>query len=96
VNVLSALVYTVKYDTSVDVRLSAVDALRRYTSEPMVRQGIVEALRARQSPLVHIALIDVAVETRLRQAAEALRALKADPELNELVRERADWALQQL
>lgn len=93
--VLQALIHTVKYDDSVDVRLSAIDALKRYASEPAVRQGIVDALRAPQSPLVQIALIDVAVETRLRQAVDALRTLKEKPGVNELVRRRADWGLQQ-
>lgn len=93
--VLAALLHTVKYDRSVDVRLAAVDALKRYTARRPVRDGIIEALRAPQSPLVHIALIDLVVETRLRQAAGALKTIKEDNKLNALVRQRADWGLQQ-
>ncbi len=94
--VLRALVHTVKYDDSVDVRLSAVDALRRYGSSQVVRQGVVEALKAPQSPLVSIALIELAVDLRLPQAIEPLRTLKDNRELNPLVRDRAAWALQRL
>lgn len=93
--VLSALLHTVKYDRSVDVRIAAVDALKRFATRPPVRDGIIEALRAPQSPLVHIALIDLVVETHLTQAADALRTLKEDAKLNALVRERAGWGLQQ-
>jgi anti-sigma factor RsiW len=92
--VLSALLGAVRYDPSVDVRLAAVDALRRYTSEPQVRQGLLEALGGSQSPLVQIALIDLMVETRDRQTVDALRRLKDDKAVNEAVRQRADWGLQ--
>jgi hypothetical protein len=93
--VLSALIQTVKYDTSVDVRLAAVDALRKYAQQPEVRNGIVEALRARQSPLVHLALIDLAVDARIRQSADVLRTIQTNPDMNNFVRERAGWGLQQ-
>lgn len=95
-DVLGALLRTVKYDTSVDVRLAAVDALRRYAGDPAVRDGLIEALGGRQSPLVQIALIDVMVEARERESVPALEKLKADKEVNEAVRERAAWALQRL
>jgi hypothetical protein len=92
--VLGALLDTVKHDDSVDVRLAAVDALRRYAAEPMVRQGLIGALRGKQSPLVQIALIDAMVELRERDAAPLLEELKSDKAVNEAVRQRADWALQ--
>jgi len=92
--VLAALIETVRYDTSVDVRLAAVDALRRYAVEPRVRSGLLEALGGTQSPLAQIALIDLMVETRDRESIGALKRLKADQAVNEAVRERADWGLQ--
>jgi hypothetical protein len=92
--VLAALLDTVKHDDSVDVRLAAVDALRRYAAVPMVRQGLIGALRGKQSPLVQIALIDAIVELRARDAASVLEELKSDTAVNEAVRQRADWALQ--
>jgi hypothetical protein len=94
--VLDALLHTVRYDTSVDVRLSAVDALRRYAGEPSVREGLLDALRRPQSPLVQIALIDLMVETRERQAEGILQQLKDDESVNQAVRQRAVWGLQKL
>jgi hypothetical protein len=93
--VLAALIQTVKYDTSVDVRLAAVDALRKYAAQPEVRSGIVDALRAQQSPLVHLALIDLAVEARIGQSADVLRTIQSNADMNNFVRERAGWGLQQ-
>lgn len=95
-DVLAALLRTVKYDTSVDVRLAAVDALRRYADDATVRGGLIEALGGRQSPLVQIALIDLMVELREPESVGALKKLKEDTSANEAVRERAGWALQRL
>jgi anti-sigma factor RsiW len=94
--VLSALVETLKYDPSVDVRLAAVDAVRRFGRHALVRQGVLEALARQQSPLVQIALIDLVVEWRERRSIQVLRQLQADQSVNEAVRQRAAWGLQQL
>lgn len=94
--VLGALLSTLMHDSSVNVRLSALDALRTYTNESVVRQGLIESLGRQQAPLIQIALIDLLVELRERQSVETLRTLTMDPMLNMAVRERADWGLKQL
>jgi hypothetical protein len=94
--VLEALVYAVRYDTSVDVRLGAVDTLRGYAGVPRVREGLMEAMRGSQSPLVQIALIDLMVEARERQSIDVLKQLRDDQAANQAVRERAGWGLRQL
>jgi hypothetical protein len=94
--VLLALLHTLKYDSNVNVRLAAVDALHQFSSEPVVRLGLIEALRMQDSPLVQIALIDLLVEIRDKQAIDILRRLKQDREQNEAVKERAEWGLRQL
>jgi anti-sigma factor RsiW len=92
--VVTALVHALQYDTSVDVRLAAADALQRYTAQPAVQQGIIAALRPPQSPLVQIALIDLIVEARMSQAAGAVRELGRDAAVDQTVRRRAEWGLQ--
>ncbi|MBI3667106.1 MAG: zf-HC2 domain-containing protein [Acidobacteria bacterium] len=94
--VLAALLRTVKYDPSVDVRLAAADALRQFSQYPAVRQGLVEALGRQKSPLVQIALIDLLVDIRDRRAAGALRQLGADTSLEYVVRERVEQGLEKL
>jgi hypothetical protein len=94
--VTSALIRTLKYDGSVDVRLAAVDALRRMARDPGTRQELVEALPRQDSPLVQMALIDLLAEVRERSAAEPLRRLREDAEVDDAVRQRAEWALRQL
>ena len=94
--VLSALVHTLRYDNSVDVRLAALDALSRHGGQPQARKGIVEALQGQQSPLVQVALIDQMLEWRDPDAAQRLRNFAQSPNLNPTVRQRADWALSKL
>jgi hypothetical protein len=94
--VLSALLHTVNYDTNVNVRLAALDALHRSAANEMVRRGLVESLDRQSSPMVQIAVIDALVDIRAKQAADALKDLTQEAGLNPEVRERAEWGLEQL
>jgi hypothetical protein len=94
--VVAALIDTLRRDRNVNVRLAAVDALKRFASEPAVRRGFTESLAAADSPLVQIALIEALVESRDGQAAEALRRLESDDSVDNLVRQRAQLAVERL
>ena len=94
--VLSALLHTVDYDQNVNVRLAALDALHPSASNEMVRRGLIESLNRQKSPLVQIALIDLLVDIRDKEAANPVKGLMQEAGLNPEVKERADWALKQL
>ena len=94
--VLGALLRTVNYDQNVNVRLAALDALHPSASNQMVRQGLLQALPRQTSPLVQIALIDLLVDIRDKDASDPLKGLTQEAGVNPEVRERADWALGQL
>jgi hypothetical protein len=94
--VLDALLHTLRFDNSVDVRLAALDALSRYGRRPEVSRGLVESLEGQQSPLVQVALIDVLVELRDSSAVAPLKRLQQAPNLDPTVRKHADWGIQRL
>jgi hypothetical protein len=94
--IVRALLDTLMHDPNVNVRLAAVDALRRFSQRDVVRQGTIQALADSSFPLVQIALIDFMVETRERAAIEALQRLAQDAAANEAVRGRAAWGVEQL
>jgi len=94
--VLRALVSTMNSDPSVNVRLAAVDALQQYAEDEEVRDGLVRSLSTQDSPLVQIALIDAMVHLREHRSVAVLRHLADDKQLNQAVRERARWGVQQL
>jgi HEAT repeat protein len=95
-DVLTALLDTLMHDPNVNVRLACLDALAHLGDQPRVRRGVVEALGRDSSPLVQIALIDFVVDVREKASVQTLRRLAEDPTLNEAVRGRAAWGLQQL
>lgn len=94
--ILAALLHTLRYDTNVDVRLAALDALSRHPNQPAVRSGLLEALPTQQSPLVQVAMIDLMVELHDTNAIPQLKKFESDNDLNPSVRERATWAIQHL
>ena len=94
--ILAALLQTLQSDSAVDVRLAALDALKRYNDRPEVRTGLVNSLQRQQSPLVQIALIDLLVELREAGAVENLKQFEQKRDLNPSVREHAEWGINQL
>jgi hypothetical protein len=94
--IVSALLHTLRTDGSVDVRLAALDALRRYNTEPKVRKGLVDALQAQQSPMVQIALIDALVDLHEADAVQHIKKFQQTPNLNPTVRQRAEWGINKL
>jgi hypothetical protein len=94
--IVGALLDTLMHDSNVNVRLACVDALRRFSRQDRVRKGTIQALNESAFPLVQIALIDYMVEMKDKDAVDALRRLSEDSMVNEAVRGRAAWGLQQL
>ena len=72
-----------------------VDALRRFSDRPDVRLGTNGPSPSSSSPLLQVAVIDFMVETRNPQAPALFKTLAQDTSLDESVRGRAQWALEQ-
>jgi len=94
--IVSALLDTLLHDPNVNVRLAAVDALRRVSDRTDVRAGITRAVADKSAPLLQVAVIDYLVETHDPQASTLLRQLSKDESLDAAVRGRAEWALTRL
>ena len=94
--VLSALLRALDSDPNVNVRLAAVDALEQFARNAQVKKGLLDSLPRQNSPLVQIELINLMVELQEKESVPVLRTLLQNSELNESVRERAEWGLQRL
>lgn len=94
--VVAALLDTLLHDPNVNVRLAAVDALRRFSDRPEVRNGTKRAAADASSPMLQVAIIDFMVETADPDAPALLRRLAQDTSLDASVRGRAEWGLRQL
>lgn len=95
-DVVAALIQTLRSDSSVDVRLAATDALRKYSMRPTVRQSMAEALLLQDSPLVQLALIDTMVDLRERRAATTFTQLAARESTDPTVKSRLTKAIEEL
>jgi hypothetical protein len=95
-DVISALVQAVNRDPNVNVRLAAIDALTRVSGDAGVRRSLTSSLKAQDSPMVQAALIDYVSEARDKDALGVLKDLTSRQDLNPLVRQRADIAVQRL
>ena len=94
--VVDALIQAVNRDSSVNVRLAAIDALGKVANETPVRESMREALQQQDSPMVQAALIDYLVDAHDRGAVGTIRDLVARPGVNPSVRERATDAMNEL
>ena len=93
---LSALLSTLNYDPSLNVRLAAVDALSQFYDKQQVSEELIASLSRQTSPLVQIALIHLFVEMEEQKSLQALNFLKQNELFNQTVRRRASWAVEQL
>jgi hypothetical protein len=85
--VVAALSRTLRGDPSVDVRLAAADALRRYKLPSSIRESVWQMLESEDSPLVQIAVIDLLASRREPGVLARLAALGQRPGLDANVRD---------
>jgi predicted anti-sigma-YlaC factor YlaD len=95
-SLIAALLDTLDNDPSVNVRLSAVDALYLYSGREEVRTALSASLARQASPLVQIALIDLLVSLKEKQAATALKKLLNDKKIIPEVQQRAQLGISQI
>lgn len=93
---LAELLNTLAFDSSVNVRLTALEALYAHVDREPVRAGVIHALPREPSPLVQVAMIDFVVASRDAQAGAALASLSQAPGVDAVVREAARRGLAQL
>lgn len=94
--VVSALLRALKYDSNVNVRLAAIDALGKFVSNPEIGLEVIESLPRESSPLVQIALIDILIQERVRQSTDILKTMAADPTVDNAVKQRIAAGLSEL
>jgi hypothetical protein len=94
--IVAALMHTLRHDTSVDVRLAALDSLRRYNDDAKVRKALVDSLQSQQSPMVQASLIDTLVDMKEKSALPSIKKLAETPNLNPTVRQRAQQGIETL
>ena len=91
--VLTDLVGSLAFDPSINVRLSAVEALTQHADDPLVRAGVLSALPRESAPLVQVAMIELLASARDQTAGPVFEKLSRDETLDHNVRDAARRAL---
>ena len=94
--IYQALLKTLNHDPQVNVRLAALDALLDYADQPLVRQGLIEAIPQQESPLVQITLAEMMVQLQEKRSVDELRTLLEQQSLNESAEQEIKKSIQQL
>lgn len=94
--IIGELIGSLALDPSVNVRLTALEALYPHATQDVVRAGVLSALPAEQNPLVQVAMIDFLVAARDRAAAPALDQIFRNDTADRNVRAAAMRGLNQL
>ncbi len=87
--VLTDLVGALALDPSVNVRLSAIEALTPHVGDEVVRNGLLAALSRESAPLVQVAMIELLTSVREVGAAPLFDRLSRDETADKNVRESA-------
>ena len=80
--VVNALFATLNEDPNVNVRLVTLEALTKYSSDPLVRQRLVQSILLQESPLMQAALADVMIRLQEKRSIESFKALLKNIEDN--------------
>jgi hypothetical protein len=94
--IVNGLLTTLAFDPSVNVRLSALEALYPHADQSAVRTAVASALPREPSPLVQVAMVDFLAATRDPSALSALEDVSRTATYDQAVRTAARRALAQL
>jgi hypothetical protein len=94
--VVSDLLSALAFDPSVNVRLSALEALYPHATMPAVRSAVAASLPRDPSPLVQVTMIDFLAASRDPAVSSTLEDVSRSQTYDKAVREAARRALAQL
>jgi len=80
--VIDALFKTLNNDDNINVRLAGLDALKKYVSNPEIRERLIDSFKHQDSPMVLIELADLMINLQEKKSLDELQKLLKDKELD--------------
>lgn len=87
--IVGILVKTLNSDPNTNVRLAALDALSKFTSEEKVRKSLIESLSTQKDPVIQIALIQLMVKMKEKTVIRQLEKMTKDSKTMKAVKDEA-------
>ncbi len=94
--VIKALLKTLNNDPNVNVRLAAIESLTQYANDPMVREGLVQAIVKQESPILQVTLANLMVALQEKTSIEPFRKLMRSKELDSTVAKQIERSIQSI
>ena len=94
--IINALVKAMNEDSNSNVRLAALDALRKFYQQEDVRKTLIASMAIQKDPVVQIALIRLLAEMKEKEIIKELQRITTDEEELPAVKDEAHAALHQL
>lgn len=94
--VTKALLQTLNEDPNVNVRLSALNALVPYATNPAVRSGLIASIQQQESPMVQVALAEVMEALQEKNAVRPLKELLDQERMPKEVKEKIEQSISTL
>jgi hypothetical protein len=87
---------TLNYDDNVNVRLSAIEALKKYTHISLVREGLISSIANQTSPLVQMELADLMVVLQEKKAVKSFEKLINGKDVNTSAKQKMEESIQNI
>lgn len=87
--IVRVLVNTFNSDPNTNVRLAALDALSKFSSEEGVRKSLIESLSTQKDPVIQIALIQLMVQMKEKTVVKQLEKMTKDSRTMKAVKDEA-------
>lgn len=94
--ILMALIERMQYDSNSNVRLSAAEALSKFTESELVLNALMTVLTTEENPSVQIEIIQILAKVQERRAIAPMRELLERPETPIYVRDQVNIGIAQL
>lgn len=94
--ILEALIDRLKNDSNSNVRLTAAEALSKFTKSELVRKSLIEILATEKDPSIQIEVIQILVSIQEKRALEPMKKLLDQPETPEYLKTQVNIGIAQL
>ena len=94
--VSEALLLTLSSDPNVNVRLAAIEALDSFSGQTAIRSALARSLNEQNHPMVQIAIINQLVTWGEKEALPQLQRLVQNDQVDEVVKQQAEYGISQL
>lgn len=94
--ILEALIDRLQNDTNSNVRLSAAEALSKFTDSELVRTSLIETLTTEKNPSIQIEVIQILVQIQEKRALDPMKKILEQPEAPDYLKTQVNIGIAQL